>query len=480
MRHANGSEIWKRRYDIATDSNRLNGTSLAGDGDGVYSASYSHNAHGSMTSMPHLALMNWDHFDQLRKSSAAASGQPTTYYTYNAAGQRVRKVTENTSSVKTKERIYLGDFEVYRTYSSGNLVDETQTLHVMDDQKRVAMVETKTVDSGQTVNDPTHLLRYQLSDHLGSACVETDGDGAVITYEEYFPFGGTAFHSESGGQRFKRYRYTGKEKDDETGLYYHGARYYAPWLARWSAADPIGLEGGINLFAYVSNNPVMYFDPSGTDDKEALENIDSTYNDSVVTVEANEANNGYNTYDSRMRITTSDGETKVIGPVHKDEFIKLLSDAEEGSIVKLEMTGHGSPTNIEFGGELGVNLTLFGYERNKNNEIRLYILEEKNGNKNKVDITELLNEKLSKDAVVSLDACYTAHANWITQLLFQEERGPIFGLLHGKDINLAQAMSKVLPDRTVYGDIMLGFNANILVFWGHLTKLNGRLEIRCF
>ncbi len=61
----------------------------------------------------------------------------------------------------------------------------------------------------------------------------------------------------------KRYRYTGKEKDEWTGLSYHGARYYAPWLGRWCAADPIGLGDGVNRYAYVRNRPIGSHDPSG-------------------------------------------------------------------------------------------------------------------------------------------------------------------------------------------------------------------------
>ncbi|WP_291318851.1 RHS repeat-associated core domain-containing protein, partial [Desulfonatronospira sp.] len=61
----------------------------------------------------------------------------------------------------------------------------------------------------------------------------------------------------------KRYRYTGKERDEETGLSYHGARYYAPWLGRWTAADPEGLVDGADLYVYARNNPVRYVDPNG-------------------------------------------------------------------------------------------------------------------------------------------------------------------------------------------------------------------------
>jgi len=62
----------------------------------------------------------------------------------------------------------------------------------------------------------------------------------------------------------KRYRFTGKERDEESGLYYHGARYYAAWLGRWLSADPRGMVDGTNVFAYARDNPLMYADPTGT------------------------------------------------------------------------------------------------------------------------------------------------------------------------------------------------------------------------
>jgi RHS repeat-associated protein len=62
----------------------------------------------------------------------------------------------------------------------------------------------------------------------------------------------------------KRYRYIGCERDEETGLYLMGARYYAAWLGRWTAADPAGTVDGTNLYAYVRGSPVGLRDPSGT------------------------------------------------------------------------------------------------------------------------------------------------------------------------------------------------------------------------
>jgi RHS repeat-associated protein len=58
----------------------------------------------------------------------------------------------------------------------------------------------------------------------------------------------------------KRYRYTGKERDDSSGLCYYGARYLALWLARWISPDTTGVVDGLNLYVYVDNNPLKYID----------------------------------------------------------------------------------------------------------------------------------------------------------------------------------------------------------------------------
>ncbi|WP_242487363.1 RHS repeat-associated core domain-containing protein [Pseudomonas sp. TH15] len=61
---------------------------------------------------------------------------------------------------------------------------------------------------------------------------------------------------------YKFVRYSGKEMD-VSGLYYYGARYYAPWLQRWITADPAGDVDGPNLYGFVGNNPINYFDNGG-------------------------------------------------------------------------------------------------------------------------------------------------------------------------------------------------------------------------
>jgi RHS repeat-associated protein len=108
---------------------------------------------------------------------------------------------------------------------------------------------------------------------MGSAMLELDGDGLVISYEEYHSYGTTAFHSVRSGVEVsaRRYRYIRRERDEETGLYYMSARYYASWLGRWASADPAGLVDGPGLFTYAKDNPVRFVDPNGTDSKEPQE-----------------------------------------------------------------------------------------------------------------------------------------------------------------------------------------------------------------
>ncbi|XYH97110.1 RHS repeat domain-containing protein [Sorangium sp. So ce1128] len=264
MIHQAGSGSWTRRYEVARENNRLLSTSLPRDPEaGPYSAKYGHDAHGNMTSMPHLSRLVWDEKDQMREVDLGGGGK--VYFVYDAAGERVRKVWEHSGIVE--ERVYLGGYEVYwrREGAVQELVLERQTLHVMDGARRIALVEIKTVDtSGPFTVNPR--VRYQLDNHLGSASLELDEDGAVISYEEYHPLGSSAYRATGAGVEVstKRYRYCGAERDDETGLYCCGLRHYAPWLGRWTAADPHGLVDGVNLYAYVSNNPVRLRDPTGT------------------------------------------------------------------------------------------------------------------------------------------------------------------------------------------------------------------------
>jgi RHS repeat-associated protein len=266
--HASGPGSWTRRYASAADSNRLLSTSLPGDpAAGPFSAAYVHDRRGNMIQTPGR-LLEWTFNDQLRQVDLGAGSR--AYYAYDAAGQRVRKIVERPGAggepLITEDTLYLGGVELFRRRNGAGLTDERYTLQVVDDRRRIALAETTTVDAGAPVANPLPEIRYQLDNHLSSAIVETDAAGNVISYDEYYPYGGCAYHSAAGfaAARPKRYRFAGQERDAESGLYCQGLRYYAPWLGRWISPDPQGMIDGPNLFAYVRDNPVRYSDPSGT------------------------------------------------------------------------------------------------------------------------------------------------------------------------------------------------------------------------
>lgn len=255
---AGASGNWTRNYNYTLNdaSNRLNSTQIVGGNTYLYT---NYDGHGNMTKMPHLQALHWDYQDQLTEVELNGTGD-TAYYNYDGGGQRVRKVV--VKSGKRTERLYLGGVERYREYTANGTVQLERWTVQIDD---IAQVDTLTVDSSAVVANPVSLIRYQYKDHLGSASLETNETGQVISYEEYHPFGTSAYRTARSGTdlSLKRYRFTNKERDDETGLYYFGVRYYAAWLGRWTSSDPGGFVDGLNMYVYVRNNPVNGVDKEG-------------------------------------------------------------------------------------------------------------------------------------------------------------------------------------------------------------------------
>ncbi len=278
---------WTRRYTYTetsliegtTQSNRLSSTQV---GNGVASAHdpYQHDAHGSMVRMPHLGgglagpNMHWDYKDQLRQTDLGGGG--TAYYIYDSSGRRMRKVWEKSPGL-TEERIYLGGFEIFRKHNgaigANTAALERETLHIMDDKLRIALVETRTLDTASNDQASRQLIRYQFGNHLASASLELDHHAQIISYEEYAPYGSSTFQAvRRQTETPKRHRYTGKERDEESGFSYFGFRYYASWIGQWTSSDPLTrfiASPLVQSYGYVRGNPACRLDKDGLVDDEA-------------------------------------------------------------------------------------------------------------------------------------------------------------------------------------------------------------------
>lgn len=218
----------------------------------------------------HLARhFEWDHANRMRvcrtQTTARDGGgegrlaEPSVYtqYLYDAGGMRIKKVTRRQGGAVAVTEYVDGLFEVDRVGDVTN-----STLHVLGDGTRLASVR---VGPPFPSDDPRTAIRFIIGDQRSDVTVRVDADGDFIDREEYSPYGDTTF----GSAAHKRYRFTGQERDDESGLYYHGARYYAPWLGRWMSTDPAGPRDGPNLYVYVRGNPIGLIDPTGREGSKA-------------------------------------------------------------------------------------------------------------------------------------------------------------------------------------------------------------------
>ena len=133
------------------------------------STPWANDVHGCIAAVNAMA-MAWDSKDQLRQVDLGGGG--TAWYVYDAAGQRTRKVIASQNGTRRKERISLGDFEVYREYGANGLAValERESLHVMDAQRRVALVETLTDGERQSRQPrPCRFSGYQVANHQGAS-----------------------------------------------------------------------------------------------------------------------------------------------------------------------------------------------------------------------------------------------------------------------------------------------------------------------
>ncbi|MDI6800834.1 MAG: RHS repeat-associated core domain-containing protein [Thermodesulfovibrionales bacterium] len=204
-----------------------------------------YDANGNMTSVTNscgTTNYTWDVRNRMTGINGfkADCSVLTASFKYDAVGRRIEKTINGT----TTKYLYDGmDIIQEKNQSGAATANYIRTLNIDEPLTRI---------KGSTI-------RHYVTDALGSVIGLTDDTGVLKTTYTYDPFGNVTVSGESSDNPFQ---YTGRENDG-TGLYYYRARYYSPELQRFISEDPIRLVGGINLYAYVGNNPVNKIDPMG-------------------------------------------------------------------------------------------------------------------------------------------------------------------------------------------------------------------------
>jgi RHS repeat-associated protein len=207
------------------------------------SVSYTYDANGNTTTKTDstgTTTYSWDFENRLSSVTLPGSGG-TVSFKYDPFGRRIYKSSSGATSIFT----YDGDNLVETVNASGGVVAR--------------------YTQGASIDQPLAMLRgsttsYYETDGLGSVSSLTDTTGALAETYTYDSFGNT---TNSSGSLTNFFRYTAREFDTETNLYFYRARYYDPQGGRFISEDPIGFDGGPNFYAYVKNSPVGKFDPTG-------------------------------------------------------------------------------------------------------------------------------------------------------------------------------------------------------------------------
>ncbi|CAC9635191.1 RHS repeat domain-containing protein [thiotrophic endosymbiont of Bathymodiolus puteoserpentis (Logatchev)] len=238
LSHQANSSTWQQTLAIHPSNNR---------GTETQQSTTDFDANGNLLTLDNIGALDWHYNNTLNQLTKADKNNTAQYYVYDYQGKRVRTVVESNNQVQSL-RDYLPALDI----STKQAKQQTNTLHI-----GTHILSESSKDNTQT--------RYQLNSHLQSNTLELNDKAQTLSYEHYYPYGGTAIIAGKDKTKVqqKRYRYTCKERDDNSGLSYYGARYLAPWLTRWISPDSVGAVDGLNLYAYVGNNPLKYVDPTG-------------------------------------------------------------------------------------------------------------------------------------------------------------------------------------------------------------------------
>ena len=313
----------------------------------------------------------WNEKNQLTKSSDRSY---TVHYRYGEDGQRALKYTEEGRS----ETLYFNNF--YTIHIPVQDKNNPQGLrvhkHIFVGNSRLVTAMTHTDNNGDNAEQREKRYYYH-SDHLGSAQFVTDWRGRQYEHIEYTPYGELWIEEVAAGLDKLPFRFTGKEMDEETGLYYYGARYLDPKYSRWLSGDPAlsdyipkapiddeakkhnenlpGMGGVFNvvnlhLYHYAGNNPVKYEDPTGLTTEDGAEVTVIIYYDRKDQKEFKKA------AETAAKSYSNQDNTYLIGVYTADDFksqwslLNAYFEVNNIEVDNMEVFCHGNAENLYFKG----------------------------------------------------------------------------------------------------------------------------------
>lgn len=268
MQHQAASANRTERSAIATSSNRSLPENTNGELPDEEEIAAGHDLNGNRKYLLPRQNLLWDLRNQLRQVDHVVredGPDDIEFYLYDDSGQRVRKIRQAYTGTltRTHEIRYLPGMEIH--------TGADEFLHVIKVKAGRGVIQILHWERKPASDIPQDQHRYTFTDHQNSSTLELDEAARLITWERYYPYGGTCWWAGRNQleARYKTLRYSGQERD-ATGLYYYGFRYYMPWCQRWLSADPAGIADGLNLYAMVGGNPVGYIDRQGLDRTMAI------------------------------------------------------------------------------------------------------------------------------------------------------------------------------------------------------------------
>jgi RHS repeat-associated protein len=253
-------------YDAA---NRMTSITLYPDTASAKTYALTYDDHGNLvqkqnTAVPsEVSLYTWDARNRLTGIAMSEAGQTSTAaFKYDAAGRRVERMISMGGVFQRTQYVYDG-IQVIGELADGRLAATMLTGLNVDE------VIARTVNvTAASAENPLATKSY-LADALNSVLAMTLPNQNPEVFYSYSPYGETTHLGVELDNRANSNQYTARENDGVVGataggaLYYYRARYYDPVLKRFIGEDPIGLHGGMNVYAYVGGDPIQYSDPMG-------------------------------------------------------------------------------------------------------------------------------------------------------------------------------------------------------------------------